>query len=257
MLLHHEVSGEGAPLILLHGLLGSSRNLGMVARELSEYFQVCSVDLPNHGKSPRSTECGFAVLADAVHAVAESLDWQRYSLLGHSLGGKVAMRLALEHAHSVDRLLVEDIAPVDYPPHHTGILEAMRSIQLEALESRSEAKGMLMDKLDDEPTVNFIVQNLRGRKGGFYWLADLDNISACYPSYCLRPFESAEGDAFNGPTLFVGGGRSNYIQAEHQSAIKASFPNAKYRQIEGAGHVIHAEKPALFASVAKRFFIKQ
>ena len=254
-LLHFWLSGQGEPVILLHGLLGSSRNLSVLAKKLSEHFLVCAVDLPNHGKSYRSDEMSFASMAAAVDRIAQSQGWPNYRLLGHSLGGKVAMRLALDHPEKVNKLLIEDIAPVDYPRHHQEILAAMQSIDLQRLNSRAEADKILAQSIDDPLTRGFVLQNLRREGGDFYWQVDLTRLVTHYPSLCKAPVkQDLQKPRYAGPVMFVAGERSNYIQPTHRAAIEALFDSVKFRQIEGAGHVIHAEKAAIFAAVVLRFF---
>lgn len=255
-ILSHQLMGGGRPIILLHGLLGSSRNLGVLGKALSDNFQVCLVDLPNHGQSYREDQMGFASMARAVKKVAEENGWSRFSLLGHSLGGKVAMRVALDYPDAVESLLVEDIAPVDYPAHHAEIIAAMQAIDLDALSSRKEAEQQLDLEFIDQLTRGFLLQNLRRNKDGYYWMTDLPRLSSCYPSLCKAPLESGGTTQFEGPVLFVGGERSNYIQRAHWASVETLFPNAKFRQIRGAGHVIHAEKPAVFASMVRKFFFE-
>lgn len=254
--LHFWLSGQGEPVILLHGLLGSSRNLGVLAKNLSEHFLVCAVDLPNHGRSYRSEEMSFSSMAAAVDSIAQLHDWPSYRLLGHSLGGKVAMRLAIDCPEKVKKLLVEDIAPVDYPPHHHEILQAMHSIDLARLESRAHAEQLLAETIRDRLTRSFVLQNLRRSGGNFYWQVDLPHLVANYPELSKAPFnEDVSPVRYQGPVMFVAGERSNYIRPEHRPAIEALFSDVKFRQISGAGHVIHAEKAAVFSSVALRFFI--
>ncbi len=238
-------------MVLLHGLLGSLKNLTGLARALADDFLVCRMDLPAHGSSPAAPNMSYAGMAAAVMATADQLGFQEFSVLGHSMGGKVAMQLAANHGARVRALLIEDIAPVRYPPHHKEIIAALSGIDLRALRSRAEADALIQGAVPDKLTRAFLLQNLRREEGKFVWAPDLKTIKVVYPDMCEAP---ENGEVYTGPTLFVAGERSNYIQQEYQTAIVERFPNAKYRQISGAGHWIHAEKPDSFNALARRFF---
>ena len=251
--LNYLQEGVGPPVILLHGLLGSLKNLTGLARALSDDFSVCRIDLPAHGQSSGLEDMTFSGMANAVAETVDSLGWQEFAVLGHSLGGKVAMQLASERPSRVKALIVEDIAPVRYPPHHKEIIEALCAIDLDTLGSRAEADELITHAVPDRLTRSFLLQNLKRNEGRYQWAPDLALIKSAYPEMCEAPNLK---DAYDGPTLFVAGERSNYIQSEHQSEIEKRFPNAKYRQISGAGHWIHAEKPSSFNALARRFLIK-
>ena len=252
-LLNFRVEGSGSPVILLHGLLGSLKNLTGLARVLAENFTVCRVDLPAHGGSPALEPMTFPTMSDAVIGVADELGWRDFSVLGHSLGGKVAMQLAGDHSSRVRALLIEDISPVAYPPHHREIIDAVCSVELETLSSRTQADEHISDAVPDKLPRSFLLQNLRSENGSYRWAPDLEAIKASYPDMCKAP--DSKG-VYTGSTLFVAGERSNYIQESHWQDISRRFPNAKYRQISGAGHWIHAEKPDRFNALARRFFME-
>lgn len=240
-------------MIMLHGLLGSARNLASLAKALSADLDVCCIDLPNHGQSASDSDMRFSRMSEAVLQVADQNNWSTFSLLGHSLGGKVAMQMAMDSPERVCRLLVEDIAPVDYPPFHTEIIEAVRTLPLNEISSREDALKALESAVPDLATRHFLLQSLKRKDSGFYWQMDIENIASNYRHLCKAP-SLPTNDRYRSPVLFVAGERSNYVQAEHQAAINERFSNAKYRQIAGAGHWIHAEKPARFASVVAGFF---
>ncbi len=253
-MLSYSLVGNGSLVVLIHGLLGNRRNLASLAGALSEDYSVCSLDLPNHGDSPSSDDMRFTQMAALVNEVVESFGvTDGVRLMGHSLGGKVAMAYALAYPERVSHLLVEDIAPVAYPPHHREILDALLAIDLDSLSSREEAERQLRQGIPDLATRQFVLTNLRKTSDGFVWKADISAISECYPTV-MQGLDAKLSAAYKGKVLFVGGERSRYITPEMSDDIKARFPGAQFRQVGGTGHWIHAEKPALFNGIVKRFF---
>jgi esterase len=255
--LHHRVSGEGEPLILLHGLFGSLENLGGVAQRLQDNWQIHALDQRNHGRSPHADEMSYAVMADDVVAYMDEQGLDRAALLGHSMGGKVAMQVALAHPDRVSRLIVADIAPVDYKPRHDAILEGMLAIDFSRIESRRDADEALKSHVEIEAVRQFLLKNLERVPASestdgatFRWRVNLPVISACYPNLAEAP--SAIGP-YEGPVLFIKGADSAYIQAKHEEAIRRLFPNAELKVIEGTGHWLHAEKADTFAALCRRF----
>lgn len=251
--LYHRVSGEGAPLVLLHGLFGSLDNLNGVAHRLSSHFQVHALDLRNHGRSPHADSMSYADMAGDVLDYLDRQGIERCSLLGHSMGGKTAMQLALTAPLRMERLIVADIAPVSYPPHHDEILAGLAAVNPSALQSRGEADQILADYVPELPVRQFLLKNLVRREGdGFAWRMNLPVIRRCYHQITL----GQHGDApFTGPVLFIKGGNSNYIQARHREQVARLFPHAEVRIIPGTGHWLHAEKPEVFAALCERFLL--
>ncbi|WP_111493854.1 alpha/beta fold hydrolase [Marinobacter bohaiensis] len=249
--LHHRVVGEGDPLIVLHGLFGSLENLGGITQRLSDRWQIHALDLRNHGRSPHTDAMGYPAMADDVKRYMDSAGLATASVLGHSMGGKTAMELALAHPDRIDRLIVADIAPVDYPPHHDAIIDGLSGLDLTAIASRGAADKALAEAVPEAPVRQFLLKNLvRDADGGFTWRLNLDVIERHYDQIAAGP--SAEGP-FEGPTLFIKGGDSGYIQTQHQDIVARLFPQASLRIIPGTGHWLHAEKPDLFANLCSRF----
>ncbi|WP_116919051.1 alpha/beta fold hydrolase [Tamilnaduibacter salinus] len=249
--LHHRVDGQGPPLILLHGLFGSLENLGGIAQRLSDQWRVHALDLRNHGRSPHSDTMDYPAMAADVKAYMDDAGLDRASVLGHSMGGKVAMELALTWPHSVDRLVVADIAPVAYPPRHDAILDGLMSLDTAALRSRRDADERLAEKVSTPAVRQFLLKNLvRRREGGFGWRMNLPVIADQYEAIAAAP--SASGP-FTRPTLFIKGAASDYIGEEAREPTTRLFPAASLRMIPETGHWLHAEKPDRFANTVRRF----
>jgi esterase len=158
MLLNYKQQGEGAPLIILHGLLGTMDNWGGQIKVLSQHFQVIAVDLRNHGHSPHSDDMSYALMADDIVELIDHLGFSKVNIIGHSMGGKTAMQLALNHPERIDQLIVVDISPIEYPPHHANVFEGLYSIDLATLTSRNEASKQLAQYVDDHGTRAFLLK---------------------------------------------------------------------------------------------------
>ncbi len=249
--LHHKIQGEGAPLVLVHGLFGSLENLGMVARLLAKGYQVHSLDMRNHGRSPHSHAMNYRLMAEDICHYLDQKGLERASFLGHSMGGKAVMQLALCHPQRVDRLIVADIAPVAYPPHHDAILEGLQALDLSGLTSRQQADEQLTPFVSEAAVRSFLLKNLiKAGAGQFAWRMNLQAIVQNYREIIVGQSGPAP---FERPVLFVMGGKSDYLRAEHQPQVQALFPRASVRVIPDTGHWLHAEKPELFAKVVERF----
>jgi esterase len=252
---YKKYSEKGQPLIVLHGLFGSQSNWGGHCKALAEKFAVIGVDLRNHGDSAHASEHNYQVMAEDIKELLRSLDLPSTYLLGHSMGGKVAMELALSYPDLVDRLLVVDIAPVLYTGKadgHKQVMAGMNALDLASLQSRSEAETGLADYIEDEATRKFIVTNLvREGDSGFVWRLNLPVIEASYDRLMEKPLG---GNIFEKPTLFVKGDLSPYVQAKHEAQILELFPNAGVKIISEAGHWLHVDKPQAFQKVAVDFF---
>ena len=234
--------GAGAPLMIAHGLYGSARNWGVISKRLSDAFEVTAVDMRNHALSPWFETHSYADLAGDL---AEALTGKSH-VLGHSMGGKAAMVLALTRPDLVDRLIIADIAPTAYNHTQIGPLEAMRSVDLEAVRSRSDAKAQLAGLepgLDD-----FLLQSLDMKEKR--WRLNLDVLEAEMDK--IIGFPDIDGQ-FDGPTLFLSGAASDYVLPEHRDRIKRLFPKAKFAKIPGAGHWLHAQKPREFEAAVRAF----
>ena len=252
-LLHSILRGEqGTPVILLHGLFGMAENLAMVARPLAESFQVYSLDLRNHGRSFRSKNMSIQAMAEDVLAFMEANHIAQAHLLGHSLGGKVAMQVALQKPDTVRSLVVADIAPVTYGPHHNTIFKGLQSIDLSALKSRKEADGIMRECVDEQGVRSFLLKSLyRNEQGNFDWRFNVAVLEAQYDQ--IRRGNETE-NSYSGPTLFIKGENSSYIEPHHADTIKSLFPNMQLKMIQNTGHWLHAEKPVAFAALVQKFF---
>ncbi|WP_166269663.1 alpha/beta fold hydrolase [Marinobacter caseinilyticus] len=257
--LNSRVMGEGPPLILLHGLFGSLENLGGVAQRLQDQWQIHALDLRNHGRSPHTDTMDYTAMADDVIAYMDRQGLDRAAILGHSMGGKTAMEVALANPGRVDHLIVADIAPVAYKPRHDAILEGMTQLDLTQVQSRTDADRKLSDKVEALGVRQFLLKNLvkvsdeeRHQYGqtAFRWRLNLPVIEASYSNLTAAP--SAAGP-FEGPTLFIKGADSAYIQDKHREAVTHLFPSAELRVIQGTGHWLHAEKADTFATLCRRF----
>jgi len=232
----------GTPLLIAHGLYGSARNWGVIAKRLSETRQVTAVDMRNHGASPWFETHSYPDMAGDLAAMIDV----PIDVLGHSMGGKAAMVLALQNPALVNRLIVADIAPVTYTHTQMGPLDAMRGVDLGAITSRNDAKAQLQGL---EPGVeDFLLQSLdlKSKK----WRLNLDVLAAEMDK--IIGFPDITGQ-FDGPTLFLSGANSDYVRPEHRERIKALFPAAKFAKIPGAGHWLHAEKPREFQAAVAAF----
>ncbi|WP_328188717.1 alpha/beta fold hydrolase [Marinobacter sp. OP 3.4] len=256
--LHHRITGEGEPLVLLHGLFGSLENLGGVNQRLQDGWQVHGLDLRNHGRSPHTDTMDYPAMAEDVVAYLDEQGIDRACLLGHSMGGKTAMQVALAYPERVQRLIVADIAPVTYHPRHDAILEGMKNLDLSSVSSRGDADRALQEYVEVPEVRMFLLKNLvrvpadekADNPDTFRWRLNLPVIEACYQNLADAP----EGEGpFEGPVLFLKGAESAYIQRKHRERIDTLFPRAHLEEIEGTDHWLHAEKPDEFARRCRDF----
>lgn len=249
--LFHRTQGQGEPLVLIHGLFGSHDNLGMIARLLAEHFTVYSIDLPNHGRSPHSQSTNLDQMVAQVSLWLDSVGLDCTHILGHSLGGKVAMEMALRYPDRVKQLIIMDIAPVLYQSQHNSVFEGLLAIDVEKLNSRSEADQILKAYVEELPVRSFLLKNLsKSPQGNYAWRM---NLSALYEGYSQLIRENSEGARFEGKTLFLKGGNSDYIQDSHKDAILNRFPATSLKVVANTGHWLHAEKPEIIAKLAIKF----
>ena len=240
-----DLGGEGkTPLVILHGLLGSSRNWRGAGADLAQRFHVLALDLRNHGRSPHAPEQSFDLLAADVLEFLDDRGLERAHLLGHSLGGKIAMRIACRAPERVGALLVVDIAPRSYPADPRAF-EALLRLDLRGLSSRREADELLAPDLPDRATRQFVLMNLqRTETGTLVWQANLAAIAATLADIRRSPLEAA--DCFAGRTLFIVGGKSSFVRDDDEDAIRRHFPRARIRVLTEAGHYPHVEDRAGF-----------
>ncbi|MEO9476919.1 MAG: alpha/beta fold hydrolase [Cyclobacteriaceae bacterium] len=241
MKLNFRTLGEGQPLIILHGLFGSADNWQTLGKEFAKNFKVYLVDLRNHGNSPHSDEFNYDLLSEDLKELIDDEGLQKVLLLGHSMGGKTAMTFATSFPEMVDKLIVVDIGPKKYPPHHENVYNGFHSVDMESLASRKDADDQLSKTIGDFGIRQFILKNLsRNSDGSFEWKINLDSLTK-NAHEVGRPLDAS--DRFEGATLFIGGAKSGYIKTEDHDLIKSHFPMAQIEMIEGAGHWVHAEKP--------------
>ena len=238
------------PLLLMHGLFGSSENLGGIARELAKELHLYSIDLPNHGRSPHSTVCSLSSMAESVTAWMDKRSLDKVSILGHSLGGKVAMEIALRCPDRVNRLCVLDIAPVKYQARHDQVFAGLLAIDLDSTENRAQAEAILAEFVKEPPVRSFLLKNLVKVEGKLQWRM---NLLALREGYVSLIDQNARG-RFDGEVCFIKGGDSDYITEAHRQDITERFPKAKLKIIPETGHWLHAEKPLLVAKAVLREF---
>lgn len=250
--LSQDISGNGPALVVLHGLFGDADNFRSIALHLERYFQVIRLDLPGHGKSPHLSPMSFQNMAQAVHSHLADEGVSRCHLLGHSLGGKVAMQMAGNSQDLlIEKLVVVDIAPKLYPAHHTVILDALSQLPLNELKNRSDADKRLQGTITDAGVRGFLLKSLhRDADGQYGWRFDLNGIRNDY-ELIRQPPDFAE--VVQCPSLFIKGGNSDYISHGDELPIRKNFRNPKFKEIAGTGHWPHAEKPALFARLCLEF----
>ncbi len=250
MILHAIESGTGPPVALLHGLFGAGRNLGRAQRRLAARFRAIALDLRNHGESPHAQGMSYAEMAGDVLETLAGMDALPAALIGHSMGGKAAMRAALARPEAVTRLLVADIAPVPYPPGFGAYASAMAALPLAPGLTRAGAGAVLAQAVPDAGVRGFLLQNLRPGAAPA-WQIGLAEIAAGLSD--IEGWDAPPGAAYPGPTLFVAGARSDYIQPAHRPAIRGLFPAARFVTLRDAGHWLHTDNPAGFIAVAEAF----
>ena len=234
--------------MIIHGLYGSGRNWGVIAKRLSDKFYVVTIDLRNHGESPWFDSHNYHDMADDLVEVITSLKI-RPNIIGHSMGGKAAMVLALKNPDLVERLLIADIAPVTYKHDQSKFIEAMQKIDLSKVERRSDAIMALSNYVEDKSLQNFFTQSLDLKTKT--WKLNLDILSS--EMHEILSFPKIDGK-FSGHTLFFRGEKSEYIRAEHREIINSLFIKARFAPLKDAGHWLHAEKPREFENAARFFF---
>jgi pimeloyl-ACP methyl ester carboxylesterase len=245
-------SREPVPLILLHGLLGSLVNWQRIARKLGEQYPVLVPDLRNHGRSPHHPDVSYPAMSGDVLELMDDQGVEQAVLVGHSMGGKTAMSLALEHPDRVERLVVVDIAPVTYEGRLAGLLDALLDLPLAELENRRHADTLLARRVTDKAVRDYMLQNLQRGDKGWRWRSNpralregLDYLSA-FP-------EHSPDHAYPGETLFIRGERSSYIEPRHLPFIRERFPAARIVDVPDAGHWVYAEQPQAFLNVLQGF----
>ncbi len=250
--LNYTEYGQGRPVIILHGLFGSSRNWQGIARALGDDHHVITPDLRNHGLSPHVENMSYIEMANDVISIADHLNKDDIILVGHSMGGKVAMTAALTNPDRFSALIVVDIAPVNYTHDFKLLVDAMNSLSLESLKTRADAEAELGKVTDEMVVIQFILQNLVRSGDNFCWRINLEQISANLTPLSQFP-DSLNDTSCRLPSLFLGGSESDYLRSIYNAEIFRYFPAAEITMIDGAGHWLHAEKPNEFLKEIKTF----
>lgn len=251
LVLHHtDLGGAGKPpMLLLHGMLGSSRNWQTTGRDLAADFHVFALDARNHGKSPHAPEMTYDVMAGDVIAWMDAHRLAKATIVGHSMGGKTAMLLACRHPERVERLVAVDIAPKDYYwVAHRAEFAAMNGLDLASLQSRAEAEMRFEARVPSLGLRKFLATNLeRSGTGGWRWAVNLPVLTAALPAMEKNSLQL--GDQYAGPTMFIAGGRSQYVQADDHPIIHRHFPSARIEVIADSGHNPHMDQRAEFVQL--------
>ena len=240
--INFEEYGQGETVVVLHGLFGSARNWRGIAKQLAEQYHVFTLDLRNHGESGHNPNMRYADMATDVAEFLHQQKLERASVIGHSMGGKTAMTFALNYPSMLDKLIILDIAPVKYQNEFSHLIESMLSLDLENITSRQEANTVLGQAIGDNMLSLFLLQNLVRNDEGFRWRINLQGIHSSLPDISNFADFSAE-QVHIGPTLFLAGEQSDYIQECHHDSIQSFFPNSVMQSISNAAHWLHADQP--------------
>lgn len=247
MQLHYQTAGEGQPLVLIHGLFGSADNWGNITKHFAQHFQVISIDLRNHGRSPHSELQSYTEMADDLLELCDTLGLQQICLLGHSLGGKVAMQFATHYPERVSKLIVVDMGMRAYADEHTQLMDAMQAVDLSQMQSRSEVDKALSQSIPNLMVRQFLLTNLVKEGGQLQWRINLPALKANYATLI-----SAVSVQFEKSSLFIRGESSDYVQESDVADIKQCFPKAQIISLP-ANHWVHAEQPQLFIQTVEKF----
>jgi pimeloyl-ACP methyl ester carboxylesterase len=248
------IGDDGSPVVFLHGLFGQGRNWTEVGKSLADRHRVLLVDLPQHGRSGWDDAFDYLRVADQVAELLDTTD--PVALVGHSLGGKVAMVLALRHPGLVERLCVVDVSPVDYDTlsQFQGYVAAMKGLDLNTLAQRSDADAALAEAVPDATVRGFLLQNLRRDGDRWRWQVNLDVLGASLPVIGGWPADQqADAAPYRGPVLWIRGARSEYVTPAYSQAMDRWFPGNRLVTVKDAGHWVHSEQPDVFVEVLRRF----
>jgi len=247
-------SGTGEPMLILHGLYGSSDNWFTIGKKLSAHYEVYLIDQRNHGRSPHNADNSYNAMREDLHEFFRAHDIKKAVILGHSMGGKTAMSFSMKYQEMVSRLIIVDISPVDYNTSgnreitlHRTIISAMQQLDPQLVNSREEADMILSGAIPWKHIRQFLLKNLkRSHTGKFMWALNIEAISANIETIASGIIPEGSEMTMDIPALFIKGEKSDYIGEEDEYAIKKLFPMARIATIPGAGHWVHAEQPSLF-----------
>lgn len=247
----HEAIGKNENIFIIHGLFGSLSNLSSLGKELQSDFDVVLVDVRNHGQSPRYSSMTYQEMAQDIINLADALNIEAFSVLGHSMGGKIAMTCALTYPDRVTRLIVADIAPASHIDKHSNVFKGLQAVRVAGAENRTAADKVLAKYVDEPEIRQFLLKSYQRAESGFEFIYDVDNLQNNYKTIRSWPKQTS---IYTKPTLFIKGGLSDYIEQTSQPLIEALFPAAKLKVINGTGHWLHAEKAKTFNRLVINFF---
>jgi pimeloyl-ACP methyl ester carboxylesterase len=256
-----ELGESGSRVVFCHGLFGQGRNFTAIGKALSDQHRVTLVDMPDHGQSPWSDRFDYLVAADQVAELLGAGSGGQddpVALVGHSMGGKIAMLVALRHPDLVERLVVVDVSPVpyDHSAEFERYIRAMRAIDLDNLGSRSEADAALVEAAPDPTVRGFLLQSLRREGDGWRWYLNLELLGRDLDAITDWPEAALAGTApYDGPVLWIGGADSRYVHPRYVEAMDHWFPRNRRVTVKGAGHWVHSEQPEVFTEVLRRFLV--
>jgi len=253
MQLHYQSIGNGTPLIFIHGLFGSGDNWRSIAKHLASDYQVISLDLRNHGRSPHVAHQDYAAMAEDLLALFDQLNLAHAHIVGHSLGGKVAMRFATEHPARVNKLVVVDMSTRAYADEHTHLIDAMLAVDLSEHASRQSVDAALKPRIPNDMVRQFLLMNVARSDAGLAWRINLPALKENYPNLQAAVCQDAVYDA---PCLVIHGENSDYVQAADKALITQCFEHAEFVSLP-TGHWVHAEAPQAFTDTLATFLSKQ
>lgn len=253
-ILNSKIFGEdktSTPLLVFHGLFGMLDNWGSFGKELGEFMPVHLLDLRNHGRSFHSENMSHDDLADDITHYMEAHQMEKAIVLGHSLGGKAVMQFAINYPEKTEKLIVVDISPKAYPPHHQGIIKALESVDFDVVKTRNDVEAVLQQYIPEKSVIQFLTKNLYWTDDKkLNWRFNLKTLSEKYSDFVSNAIKFG---VYEGETLFISGEKSNYILPQDEYAIKQQFPKAKIVTVKNAAHWVQADNPTDFASVVKEF----
>lgn len=254
MQLYYQAYGSGPPLIILHGLFGMLDNWHTVSKMLGAHFEVFAIDQRNHGRSPYSSEFNYAVMAEDVREFIHQRGISSANLLGHSMGGKTAMWVALKFPELISKIVVVDIAPRAYSSLHDAILDALTSVDWDRVSTRKDVDGMLSLKISDSAVRQFLMKNLtRNEAGAFRWKMSLPVLAMNYREVLTEVKTNAK---FPSPALFIRSTKSSYINETDRVDIEQLFPNSTIVDFD-TGHWVHAEAPEMLSKTVMKFLLDE
>lgn len=244
-ILHSKISGEKQDhLIIIHGLFGQLDNWNTLGKKYAEHFTVHLVDLRNHGRSFHDADTSHEAMAEDLLNYLDHHHIEKADFIGHSLGGKVVMQFALDHPERTGKVIIADMAPKSYPPHHQGIIKGLENVDFSQVENRSDVESFMTPYIPEESVRQFLLKNVYRKKDETY--AFRFNLNALSSDYDSLVSNSLPDKTFEKPVLFLAGEKSSYIQPEDEDIIKRYFPHSIIETVSGAGHWLHAENPSEF-----------